>query len=545
MYRPSLSISESGYLRILKWCHRYHLPLHRPIIEAYRNVRDFQLSADEVAYVLPHLRGADSFLVFGVGKDTPMWTALGPDATHFIEHDNHWIRSLPGYAQQIHRVNYRTRVDQYKELLNQPEMLQLTLPAEIAHRQWDAILVDAPPGYAPDKPGRMQSIHAAAQLVKRPGGVVLVHDMDREVERVYTKAFLGSPAGQVQRLALFRSTREAVPPNGGTARKKTPGGNGTRLRNLRCTRTDSRAARIDPSRLVPYYEDDSVEINIVIHHTGMRIEPRHDREVLIVRDAWYPEDVLAFVHEQRLLNRINRRNVYYLSNTLEIHRARRQAGLNSHYVNLGCFIDENVFTPTPRERVKRYDAVMCARFIRLNGDELKRHYLAAGVNRLALLDPIYGSEVPSYRDAYIHRGNCAYYNVDRLPPEEVARIFRSSHCGLILTSLEGVCRASSEYLLCGIPVVSTPSKGGRDVWYDDYNAAIVEPNEGAVAEAVEEFKRNPRDPQRIRARYLQQAEIFRRRFVTDVLGSVFRHFEVLRDPQEVYDTHPFDWWPGE
>ncbi|MGA8261223.1 MAG: glycosyltransferase [Arenicellales bacterium] len=543
--RLLLGIDESVYLRLLKWCRRCRLPLDRLIIGAYRKVRGFQLSVNEVACVLPRLRGAESFLVFGAGNDTPMWATLGPEVTHFVEHDIHWIRLLPGYAQRIHRVNYRTKVSQYKELLNQPGALQLTLPAEITRRRWDVILVDAPPGYAPDKPGRMQSIHAAAQLVK-PGGAVFVHDMDREVEQACTKAFLGSPADRVERLALFRPAGEATPVlQRGAAQAKDACCDGARSEDAQRGCSESLAADMDARRIVPYYKDDKVEINIVVSEEGMRIAPRHDREVLLVRDPWYPEDVSTFVHDHRLLNRTNGRNVYYLSNTQELNRARRQLGFNSHHVNLGCFIDDNVFTPGPADGEKRYDAVINARFTRYNGEELKCHYLTAGVGRLALLDPVYESNDPAYRDAYVRRPNCAYYNVERLEPREVARILRLSCCGLVLTPVEGVCRASSEYLLCGIPVVSTPSKGGRDIWYDDYNAVIIEPNEAAVAAAVEQLKRNPRDPQRIRARYLRQAEVFRRRFVTDVLGSVFRHFHVMRDPQEVCETHPFHWWPGE
>jgi glycosyltransferase involved in cell wall biosynthesis len=97
---------------------------------------------------------------------------------------------------------------------------------------------------------------------------------------------------------------------------------------------------------------------------------------------------------------------------------------------------------------------------------------------------------------------------------------------LILSEEEGACFASSEYLLCGIPVVSTPSKGGRDVWYNEYNSIICDPTPDAIALAVEEFVRNPRDPQRIRQDHIDQAQKYRERFI-NLLADVFNRFGVV------------------
>ena len=50
---------------------------------------------------------------------------------------------------------------------------------------------------------------------------------------------------------------------------------------------------------------------------------------------------------------------------------------------------------------------------------------------------------------------------------------------------EGANYSSSEYLLCGLPVVSTESSGGRDYWFDDYNSIICKPNEDSVKKCDE------------------------------------------------------------
>lgn len=51
-----------------------------------------------------------------------------------------------------------------------------------------------------------------------------------------------------------------------------------------------------------------------------------------------------------------------------------------------------------------------------------------------------------------------------LPPAQVCAALNRGEVGLALSELEGACWASTEYLLCGLPVVSTPCSGGREVW---------------------------------------------------------------------------------
>ncbi|MEJ2628801.1 MAG: glycosyltransferase, partial [bacterium] len=134
------------------------------------------------------------------------------------------------------------------------------------------------------------------------------------------------------------------------------------------------------------------------------------------------------------------------------------------------------------------------------------------IESLALLDPVNGTTDQKYKQKYCSRINCKYYNQNRLPPQEVVKLLQLSHCGLILSEHEGACRASCEYLSAGLPVVSTPSVGGRDVWFDDYNSMIVKPDPKEIKEAVEYFKNHPRNPNVIRRNFLKKAQIFQNRF---------------------------------
>jgi glycosyltransferase involved in cell wall biosynthesis len=300
---------------------------------------------------------------------------------------------------------------------------------------------------------------------------------------------------------------------------------------------------ISSARYIPWHRSLKVDISLFAHDTIRPFRPRHEDEFLIVRNAWYPKNVPRFVKLFRKTMGKPDDRVILLSNTEEIHQERLKNQFNSHFINIGCFIDDRIFRPDSQSASKIYDAVSVSRFSWHERDELKRHYLMSEIESLALLDPIYASNNTRLKKRYTQKENCKYYNCIRLPPEKVNRILQSSHCGLILSAHEGVCRASCEYLLAGLPVVSTPSVGGRDIWYDDYNSIVVEPAAEKVMEAVQHFKTHPRNPFIIRENFLKKAAMFRSRFITDVLQPILQPYCENVNGEKFLQEHPFQWWP--
>lgn len=152
--------------------------------EEYKHVRDLIRSLAPC-----------SVLVFGVGKDSRFWIeANAGGTTVFLEHDPRWIALTREQIPEVvvHQVSYPTRRTQWNELLHHHDrLLMASLPGEIRASAWDVVFVDSPQGSAPEEPGRMQSIYTASVLAGRArDGHVLVHDCDREVEQVYTDAYL-------------------------------------------------------------------------------------------------------------------------------------------------------------------------------------------------------------------------------------------------------------------------------------------------------------------------------------------------------------------
>lgn len=132
-------------------------------------------------------------LVFGAGRDTPIWTdANRGGTTVFLESIPKWIEHTRTEVPdaEVVRVDYDTRRFQWRWLLGRPERLMMDLPAEIRETAWDVVFVDAPKGKSWRSPGRMQSIYTASVLAKPAGGDVIVHDCNRMVERTYCDVHL-------------------------------------------------------------------------------------------------------------------------------------------------------------------------------------------------------------------------------------------------------------------------------------------------------------------------------------------------------------------
>lgn len=216
----------------------------------------------------------------------------------------------------------------------------------------------------------------------------------------------------------------------------------------------------------------------------------------------------------------------------------RVRGVEAVPINQNAFVDDRIFKPLPG-RQPRYDAVYNARFT-----PFKRHDLAREVERLVLIGyPAQGEARPS--DGYLPHlravlPHASYANEWRdgrpswLRPEQVNEVLNDARVGLCLSAVEGAMYASAEYLLSGLPIVTTPSRGGRDYFFDPEFCLTVEPDPRQIREAVQALVARNIPRQHVRARTLERIEAVRRRF-----------FELV---QQIYDAHGVarrfaDEWP--
>jgi glycosyltransferase involved in cell wall biosynthesis len=220
------------------------------------------------------------------------------------------------------------------------------------------------------------------------------------------------------------------------------------------------------------------------------------------------------------------RIIVLANSEIELQVAKKLGLIDSKLVCQNAWLDYNLFKPQ-FDTNKIYDLVINCR-----PENWKRPFLAKDVGNLAVIKG--ANHRPSdYCD--LAPLNPVYMNQDRISPQEVCNVLAKSNCGGIFSAIEGACYSSSEYLLMGLPVISTPSLGGRDVWYNDNNSIIVNPNSADVAQAVEEIKDRLNDgsfyPPEIRAMHIAQAEGYRK----DFIGMIRARLQGIdKDPAAVF-----------
>lgn len=182
------------------------------------------------------------------------------------------------------------------------------------------------------------------------------------------------------------------------------------------------------------------------------------------------------------------------------------------FFNNAALLNERKFRVLERE--KTFDAIYNAR-----ANTFKRHELTRDIANKAFL-------------AYDWKW--ADLDLETLGPRRIFRNLKGSgqirdtlnmaRTGLILSAEEGACYASLEYLLCGLPVVSTPSLGGRDEYYTPRNSVICEPGPEAVAAGVRTALRKlddgAFDPETIRQEAVGRMVFFRRNLTADISRSL-------------------------
>lgn len=107
-----------------------------------------------------------------------------------------------------------------------------------------------------------------------------------------------------------------------------------------------------------------------------------------------------------------------------------------------------------------------------------------------------------------------------LPLSAVTAWCARARCGLCLSELEGAMFASIEYLLCGLPIVSTRSVGGRDEYFDERYWIICDDTPAAVATAVHDVIARRLDAGEIRAWTLATIMAKRAAFLQYLIGRV-------------------------
>ncbi|MEX2201688.1 MAG: glycosyltransferase family 4 protein [Dongiaceae bacterium] len=190
-----------------------------------------------------------------------------------------------------------------------------------------------------------------------------------------------------------------------------------------------------------------------------------------------------------------------LCNTRREVELAAERGIDAILCSTLALANETIFDIQPRE-MKRFDAIYTATLSRIKRHELCRdltslaliyHWYFDGMTTQEEIEAAYKSMLP--RATFVNGFRHSYRLLDS---RGVTKWVNRAHVGLCLSAAEGAMGAAIEYLLCGVPVVTTPSIGGRDRVFTAENSMTVEPTPEAVADAVRTLALRNVDPYRLR-----------------------------------------------
>ena len=277
-----------------------------------------------------------------------------------------------------------------------------------------------------------------------------------------------------------------------------------------------------------------------------------DREVtFLIPLSWHCNEASAAAKAAAIKahrSRFPAHELIVLGNTPEEVALLQAAGAKAFFANHNIFASEAVFHPLPDVNVE-FDAVYNARPV-----PMKRHDLASLVERVAYISFVSpDQETLHSRDVVSDLQNVrpghvlANQIVDGFPRVMKATAVNAwlarASVGLCLSEEEGAMYSSIEYLLAGLPIVSTPSRGGRDVFFDRDYCIIAEPDPRTIREAVEALRDRNIPRAYVRSRTLAKLTGERQRFLAFIDEIKSRHGASRDDRTEwTFTGAPFHPW---
>jgi glycosyltransferase involved in cell wall biosynthesis len=225
--------------------------------------------------------------------------------------------------------------------------------------------------------------------------------------------------------------------------------------------------------------------------------------------------------------------------------------LNCCIANHNAFIDETVYK-IDRTVEQKFDLVVNSSFTEVKNYHLIKkikntcaigYFLTTNYNESMMPSPF--AYCPNFENNLRTEKNFKW-----ISPDESCKYYNMSKIGGIFSTAEGSCFSSSEYLLCGLPVLSCTSDGGREIWYNNDNSIICEPNEKSVInnfiKIIDKYDKGEYDREKIRNTHIEQMEFHRNNlthFVLNFLKMItldIPSFDELKDSLKYYHANCFD-----
>ena len=222
----------------------------------------------------------------------------------------------------------------------------------------------------------------------------------------------------------------------------------------------------------------------------------------------------------------------FLCNSPRETKLIADTGFRAEYCHQNAFLDEKIYGIY--DVPKKYDAIYVARIT-----PFKRHYLASKIESLRLVGDYSMKEEQHFLDVMriLPKASWKRKTFSRF----MSRAMCEAHCGLCLSAEEGAMFVSAEYLLSGLPVVSTANIGGRDLMFDRAYAFPAEDTPESVLEGVNQMKKCALSASEIRNITLEKFKPHRQKMM-DILQKICDDSKVkidVRSEWKNFFTHKF------
>ena len=237
---------------------------------------------------------------------------------------------------------------------------------------------------------------------------------------------------------------------------------------------------------------------------------------ILIQIGWHREtseraqelvDMLAELKEKR-----DGLHFTFLCNSPHEEEVIKAKGLNAVFCHQNAFIDEKLYPIIPDVK-KLFDAIYVARVTPFKRQELARKIKTLRfIGWTSPLETDYFNKVMSMIPQA--KWTC------EVPSNKIYREINSARVGLCLSSEEGAMFVSAEYMLCGIPAVTTKNLGGRECLFPENAFYYVDDTPESVAEGVYKLIEKSPAPSEIRESYINNMRIHREIFIKLVQGII-------------------------
>jgi glycosyltransferase involved in cell wall biosynthesis len=248
---------------------------------------------------------------------------------------------------------------------------------------------------------------------------------------------------------------------------------------------------------------------------------------------------------------------YDIPYTLEVNGKEFRNGIC--IIQIGCFVDEDVCLANQNAFIDEtlynidytqtvsYDLFVSSQFISCKNLHLLHdidnvcgagYYGCPETSADHVPFPSSVKKVLNFEDGVDRvQKNCQWVS-----PKDIVKAINSSKIGGIFSTHEGACFSSSEYLLCGIPVLSCKAKGGREISYNEDNCELCDPDNSSIREALgrmlSKYDKGEYDREAIRNRHIELMGVHRKNLgdaILDVMKKIV-HTDELPSVEEIVES---------